>query len=279
MSDSGSFAEFEQKWFAEFPENRVIAVFLPAHKKIRASAFGCLIHELSDATFHIKEPQVAVAKIGWWAQELSDASHGGARHPITRALFDDPITRESDPALWPALAEGALTQLDRPGAGTMEALLEEFEPFHAAVAKVESALMCDGKGNIDSDAALWTCSHLLHDLPRLARGDMHLPLPLSLLARHGTTRSGLVDATPARAELLRDFLGALEREIAGALGVAAEHSLRQRVRVRLDLALIQKARAAADPLSYLTTESHAGYWRSLCTGWREARAAARQVGA
>ena len=101
-------------------------------------------------------------------------------------------------------------------------------------------------------------------------------MPLGLLARHGITRAGLADATPARAELLRDFLSALEREIAGALGVAAEHSLRQRVRVRLDLRLIEKARSAADPLDYLTTQSRAGYWRSLWIGWREARAIARQ---
>lgn len=277
MNDSASFAQFEQKWFAQFPENRVIAVFLPADKKQRASAFGCLVHELSEAVFHIQEPQVAAAKLSWWAQELGDAQLGAARHPVTRTLFDDPVARETDPALWPALAEGALALLDHPGAGTLEALLEEFEPFHAAVANVESALMCDGAGNVDSDAALWTCSHLLHDLPRLARGDTHLPIPLSLLARHGITRAGLADATPARTELLRDFLDALRREIAGALGVAAEHSLRQRVRVKLDLALIEKAHAAADPLDYLTTRSRAGYWRSLWVGWREARAAARRT--
>ncbi|HEX6833624.1 MAG TPA: hypothetical protein VF132_08825, partial [Rudaea sp.] len=191
--------------------------------------------------------------------------------PITKTLFADPVARETDPALWPALAEGALALLDQPGAGTLEALLEEFEPFHAAVARAESALLCEGRGNIDSDAALWTCSHLLHDLPRLAQGDSHLPLPLGLLARHQLTRAALGEATPARAALVRDFLDALEREIHGALGVAAAHTLRQRVRVRLDLALIRAARKAADPLVFLATNGQAGYWRSLWTGWREAR--------
>lgn len=274
MSEVDSLADFEQKWLAAYPENRVTAVFLASDQRRRAAAFGSLVHELSEAAFHIREPQVAVTKLSWWAQELADAPMGQARHPITKALFGDNVAREADPDLWPALAEGALVLLDHPGAGTLEALLEEFEPFHVPVARAESALMCDDAGNVDSDAALWTCSHLLRELPRLGDGENHLPLPLGLLARHGLTRSQLSEATPARAALLKDFLAALDREIAGALGVASAHSLRQRVRVRLDLALIAAAQGVADPLAYLTTHAHAGYWRSLWTGWREARAMA-----
>lgn len=270
-----SFADFEQKWLAVYPENRVTIAFLPPDTRRRATAFGCLIHELSETAFHIREPQVSAAKLAWWAQELSDAAFEKPRHPITQALFDDPVACETDSTLWPALANGALTMLDYPGAGTMEGLLEAFEPFYAPVARAESALMCDGAGNIESDAALWTCSHLLQSLPRLTQDDSHLPLPLGLLARHGLTRSALLQPTPERTALIQDFLVALEREIAGALGVAAKHSLRQRVRARLDRDLIAKARKADDPLDYLNRNSQAHYWRSLWIGWREARALAR----
>ena len=98
-----------------------------------------------------------------------------------------PSTRSNRPAnsaLWPALATVALSQIDPPAAGTLPVLLEQFGPFHRAVARAESALLLRGRGNTEADATLWTCSHLLQEL-LLLTPSQRLPLPLGLLAWAG----------------------------------------------------------------------------------------------
>jgi phytoene synthase len=272
---SGTFASFEQKWLATNPENAIVAVFLPSSQRRLASAFGSLIHELSSAAFHIREPQVAATKLAWWKQELADAAFGNPGHPITQSLFDCAGVRESDPASWPALADGALAQLDAPGAGTLAALIEQLDPFFGAVARAENALFCAGEGNVEADAALWTLSHLLRALPHLCDGEAHLPLPLGLLARHELTRAELAYESPQRNMLIKDFLDELVLEGNGALGVSAVRSLPLRVRVALDRRRIESALRVVDPLRWMDAYPHVGRWRTLGTVWREARAAKR----
>jgi len=273
MSDQG-FADFEHKWLDAWPENRVVAVFLDPAQRRLDHAFYALIHELSDAAFHVREPQVAAAKLGWWRQELADAGFGNARHPLTRELFAHEVARESDPALWPALAEGALAQLDQPGAGTLAALIEQFDPFYSAVASAESALLLGGGASVESNAALWTFSHLLHELAHLVPDAGRLPIPLGLLARHGVARSDLSQPSAPRSRLVKDFLDELVLETNGALGAECARTIALRTRVRLDQALIAGALKAVDPLAYLQANARAGYWRSLWAAWREARRAA-----
>lgn len=270
---TAAFAGFEQKWLAANPENAIVAVFLPSAQRRLASAFGCLIHELSGAAFHIRETQVAATKLAWWRQELSDAAFGKAGHPVTQTLFDCAGARESDPALWPALADGAMAQLDAPGAGTLAALIEQLDPFFGAVARAESALLCGGASNIEADAAMWTLSHLLRALPHLGDGDAHLPLPLGLLARHELTRAELAYESPQRNMLIKDFLDELVLEGNGALGVSAQRSLPLRVRAALDRRRTESALHALDPLRWLGAHPHAGRWRTLSTTWIQARRA------
>lgn len=273
--NSATFASYEQRWLTANPEQRMIAVFLPRVLRARAGAFGTLVHELGHTTFHAHEPQAAAAKLSWWRQELADAALGTPNHPITQTLFADAAARETDPALWLALAEGALAQLDAPGAGTLAALLEQLDPFFGAAARAESALLGDGAGNTEANAALWMFSHLLHELPRLDRPDRQLPLPLNLLARFGLTRADLAQPSPRRNMLVKDFLDELVLETNGALGVASQRTLSLRVRTQLDRRRIAHALRVTDPLDCLQRHPHAGRWATLVTVWREARAALR----
>lgn len=278
MTDmTGAFASFERKWLAANPENAVVAVFLPAAQRPLAGAFGCLVHELSAAAFRVRETQVAASKLAWWRQELADAAFGNPGHPVTRALFACAAARETDPALWPTLADGALAQLDAPGAGTLAAVIERLDPFFGAVARAESALLCAGAGNSEADAALWTLSHLLRELSRLSGDEAHLPLPLGLLARHELTRAELVYESPRRNMLVKDFLDELVLESNGALGVSAVRSLPLRVRAALDRRRIAAALGVTDPLGWLRAHPHAGRWRTLWTTWRAARESAKSV--
>jgi phytoene synthase len=272
MSQTEAFASFEHKWLAAHPEQRVIGVFLPAALRRRANAFGTLVHELSQAAFRTREPEVASAKLQWWQRELHEAALGKAKHPVTQALFEDETAHEADPALWPALADGALEQLDQPGAGTLAAMLEQLDPFFDAVARAELALFDERNGNVEANAALWTFAHLLHELPQLAHADGRLPVPLGLLARHELVRADLAASSPRRNLLIKDFLDELVLEIGGALGVAAARPLPLRVRTRLDRQRIARALQVTDPLAYLHAHPHAGRWKTLWTVWREARA-------
>lgn len=275
MTDAaGAFVSFEKKWLAANPENAIVAVFLPIAQRRLVSAFGCLIHELSHAAFHICETHVATTKLAWWRQELGDAAFGKPSHPITQTLFDHTAVRESDPVLWPALAEGALVQIDARGSGTLAALIEQLDPFFGAVARAQSALLCNGVGNPEADAALWTLSHLVRELPRLDANEAHLPLPLGLLARYGLTRAELVYESPARNMLIKDFLDELVLEGNGAFGVSAQRALPLRVRAALDRRRIAAALRAVDPLRWLSAHPHTGRLHILWTVWQEARAVA-----
>jgi phytoene synthase len=272
-----AFGSYERKWLAAHPENAVLGIFLAEAQRARNAAFGTLVHELSQAALHAREPQAAAIKLAWWRQELADAASGKARHPITQALFAEAGARETDAALWPTLAEGALTQLDLPPASTLQELIEQFDMFFGPIARAEAALLCGGAGNAEANAALWTLSHLLHELPGLATGDARLPLPLALLARHEIARADLDKPSPRRNTLIKDFLDDLALETNGALGVASVRTLALRVRTRLDAKRIARALRVTDPLAYLQQRPHPGRWSIVWTTWREARAAAHAL--
>lgn len=269
---SQAFSTFEEKWLAAYPENALVSIFLPRELRQRASAFGCLVYELTDSAFQVVEVQVAAAKLSWWTDELTQAASGNARHPITRTLFADHAARASERVLWPAMAQAALGLLDQPGVSTLAESFEQLEPFYGAVARSEAALFWDVEVNIEANAALWTISHLLRELANLPLGGERPLLPQGLLARHGLTRAGLDQPSKERSSLVNDYLDELATEAKGALGIASMRTLSQRVRVRLDVKLMQAARPSADPLQYLQAHARASRWQSLWVTWREARA-------
>ena len=272
-----AYASFEQKWFAVHPEYAVASVFLAPAQRHRANAFGTLVHELEEAALQPHEPQVTGIKLGWWRNELGSAAAGRANHPVTKQLFADEGARAIDSGSWLQLAETALAASALPAAPDFPALLGQYRDFHAAVADINAALMpaAASEDDIGRNAALWTISHLLRKLPAMARGDESLPLPLDLLARHGLTRSGLAEATPERAALLRDHLDLMARTMTDLTSAPSQRSLYQRVRVRLDRKLIEAARKLPDPLSVIAGDARAGRWSTLWTSWREARDLAR----
>jgi len=264
---SGAFASFEQKWLAAHPEYAAASVFLPPERRHAANAFGCLVHELDEAAVHVHDVQVASAKLGWWRGELISAAQGRASHPITLELFRAPPP-EATRHLWPELADASLARLSAPPAATLADLLGQHADFHRSVVRADASLSARTAEAADRDAVLWTISHLLRELPRIERDGESLPVPLDLLARHGLTRTGLRSPGARRTALIRDYLEAL----AGAMPRDRGANLHQRIRSRLDAALIAGAREADEPLRHLLEHSQPGRWRSVWTAWREARA-------
>ena len=278
MSDvqPGAFASFEEKWLAANPEQATVALFLAPDARLRAAAFGSLVHELEQAAFGLREGQVAEVKIQWWRQELLAAASGSPRHPLSAVLFADPQTAKVDAADWTALCDGALAMRHVGAASDLKSLLSDYSALYAPVARIEAVLFDAPAAELSATAKLQTVSHLLLALRHLADAPERLPVPLDLLARHELTRAALAEATPKRSELVRDFLDRLATALQSALAEAPRASLARRVRARLDLALMQSAVRAEDPLSAVTAQPGAARWKALWWSWREARAAARK---
>lgn len=278
MADTqhGAFASFEEKWLAANPEQATVALFQKADVRLRAAAFGCLIHELEQAAFGLREAQVAEVKIQWWRQELLAAASGAPRHPLSAVLFADAQTAQVEAASWSTLADGALTMLHVGTAPDLESLLSNYAALYAPVARIEATLFDAPATQTAATATLWAISHLLLALRHLSDVPERLPVPLDLLARHELTRAALAESTPKRRELVRDLLGRLAQASTAALAHAPAALVARRVRARLDLALIQAAQRADDPLRALMAQPGAARWKTLWWSWREARASARR---
>ncbi|MFT3792114.1 MAG: hypothetical protein QM741_13795 [Rudaea sp.] len=269
--DDSAFASFEQKWLAANPEQATVALFLAPDARLRASAFGCLIHEIEQAAFGLREAHVAEVKLQWWRQELSAAASGSPRHPVSAVLFSDPRAAGVGAADWNALIDGALAMLHLGTASDLDALLTDYSAFFMPVAHIEAKLSDAPSGQVAAAAKLATISHLLLALRHLRDAQERFPVPLALLARHGLARGDLTGNDAKRGELLRDFLGPLSAALQAALADARRAPLGRRVRARLDLALMRKAQRTDDPLRALMAQPGDARWKSVWWSWREAR--------
>ena len=272
---SSAFASFDEKWLAANPEQATVALFLAPEARLRAAAFGCLVHELEQTAFGLREAHVADVKIQWWRQELLAAASAKPRHPVSTVLFADPEAAKVDAASWAALAEGAAAMLQRSAASAdMQSLLSNYAVFYEPVARVDAALFGGSAAEIPQIARLWATSHLLLALRHLPEAPERLPVPLDLLARHELTRAALTDTGPKREALLRDFLARLAGALGDALAASPSAPLGRRVRARLELALMRTALRSGDPLRALMAQPGAARWKALWWSWREARRAA-----
>jgi len=271
MADDAAFGSFEEKWLQANPEQAIVAVFLPLRQRRPGSAFGCLINEIEETIFAIREPQVAAAKLNWWRDGLARAAAGHARHPVTHELFT--VAGAARDLQWSSLVDGALRLLDPATPSSIADAFSTLGIFYGVVAKLEAELLDANIAAGDADADLWSSARLLSLAARVDRQPERSPLPLDLLARHGLTRAGLVEPCAARSAAFRDFLDAWCRKTQAALD-AQTGSTARRVRARLDLGLCRNAMRAHDPVVALASSSR-GRWRSVFVAWSEAGRARR----
>ena len=272
MSDERSaFSSFERKWLDANPEQAAVLVFLTPTQRAGASAFGTLIHELTQTVFGVRETQVAAAKLGWWQQELIGAAAGNPRHPISRELFRDTRAATIDSDLWRALIDGAIAQIDASSPANFDNLLTSLSDFFGPVALIETRLSGKDASQSDAIAQLWACSHLMRFAEDLSQFAERVALPLDLLARHGASRAEMLEPCAKRSAVLNDFIATIRDTIAKNQHLAPQASLGTRVRTRIDRWLADHAVRADDPAQYLSRHARNLRWRSLWWAWREAR--------
>ncbi|HEY1589766.1 MAG TPA: squalene/phytoene synthase family protein [Rhodanobacter sp.] len=269
---------FIDKWLAVQPQQRVALAFVDGRRYPGHIALAALEQELLGAAYGIREPQVAVAKLNWWAEELSGAAASGGRHPLTQVLFDDERAHAIASDLWLAPVLAAMAQLEQGTAADFPAQLDAAMPLHGALAALETVWWYGSAASSARAARVATLNHLLYVLLRLEQDTERdrLPLPMARLARHGLSRAQLRAPSEARQQAVKAQLDDLLASWRGAAALAGPLSVFRAVESRHGSKLAQRAVRTEDALATLQAgQPHAGLATAL-QAWQAARAWHRQ---
>ena len=270
---------FIDKWLAVQPQQRVALAFVDGRRYPGHVALAALEQELLGAAYGIREPQVAVAKLNWWAEELAGAAASGGRHPLTQVLFDDERAHAIASDLWLAPVLAAMAQLEQGTAADFPAQLDAAMPLHGALAALETGWWYGSDASPARAARVATLNHLLYALLRLeqdAESD-RLPLPMAQLARHGLSRAQLRAPSEARQQAVKAQLDDLLASWRGSAALAGPLSVFRALESRHGNKLAQRAVRAEDALATLQAgQPHTGLATAL-QAWQAARAWQRQL--
>lgn len=265
---------FIDKWLAAQPQQRVALAFVDGHRHPGHVALAALEQELLDAAYGIREPQVAAAKLGWWAEELSGAASSGGRHPLTQVLFDDERAHAITVEQWVAPVLAAMAQLEQGTAADFAAQLDAAMPLHGALAALETSWWYGAAAACDRAARLATLDHLLDALLRteVDAGRDRLPLSMASLARHGLSRAQLGQASAARQQAIQDQLRDLLQCWREAVRLPGPVSVFRALASSHDMRMVQRAMRAPDALGSLAAERARIRPVTAFRAWQAARA-------
>ena len=270
MSDNG-LGNYLSSWREADPQRTCAWLFLRRAERTRYGALAATIQEWSKTLHDVREPQVAVVKLGWWREELARAAEGEARHPLTQSLFADARVREVPLSRWTAVVDAALLRIAAPPAADFAAQRSAATPLARAIAELETRVWFDTRTESSRAAAVVTLAHLVADARALAAETGHgrSPFPMNLLARHGLTIEALAAEGPDRRAALLDYALLLRDALADAARMPGPLTLFRAVGLRHDLDSLDRAARADDPLRVLCASGH-GFGNLLQT-WRAAR--------
>ncbi len=265
---------FIDKWLAVQPQQRIALAFVDGRRYPGHVALAALEQELLGAAYGIREPQVAAAKLGWWAEELAGAAASGGRHPLTQVLFDDERARVIASEAWLAPVRAAMAQLEQGTAADYPAQLQAALPLHGALAALETAWWYGADASPGRATQVAVLNHLLHALLRLeADADRDcLPLPMARLARHGLDRTQLRAASVKRQQAVKAQLEDLLISWNGLTTLSGPLSVFRAVESQHGRRLAQRAVRSVEPLTTLQAgQARTRLW-TASQAWRAARA-------
>jgi len=270
---------FTDKWLAVQPQQRIALVFVDGRRYPGHVALAALEQELLGAAYGIREPQVAAAKLNWWAEELAGAPTSGGRHPLTQVLFDDERAHAIGGDLWLAPVLAAMAQLEQGTAADFPAQLRAAMPLHGALATLETAWWYGFAASPERAKQVATLNHLLHALLRLEQDAERdrLPLPMSRLARHGLSRAQLRVSGEARQQAIRAQLDDLLARWKESAALAGPLSVFRAVESRHGNQLARRAVHTGDALAELQAGQPRTGLATALHAWQAARAWRRQV--
>lgn len=268
---SSAFDDYLTQWRGANPRRALAWLFLRPDERTCFGALAALAQEWHKSAREVSEPQVAVAKLGWWHEEMQRAAQGDARHPLTHGLFADARAQSVPLAFWTAPVDALGMALAAPPAADFAAQCAAAAPLANALAALETRVWFGAGANPARAARVAMFARLCADLRALAAevGRGRSPLPMHLMARHGLTIDGLDHDSAGRRAALRDYAQALQRGLADAAKMGGPLTLFRDVELQHDLASLREAGAADEPLSALQAQRH-GLSQALKT-WRAAR--------
>lgn len=279
-TSQGALQSYVDKWLAVQPQQRVALAFVDPARYPGHVALAALEQELLAAAYGIREPQVAIGKLKWWAEELSGAAASGGRHPLTQALFADPGAKQIPLDRWLAPVLAAMEQMEQGTATDFQAQLVAAEPLHGALAALETAWWFGVGAGSARAGRLAALTHLLHALRRLqddASRD-RLPLPMARLARFGLSRGQLAQPGEARDRAVHAQLADLRVAWREAERLPGPLSVFRGLEASVAGKLARRAAGAGDPLARLQQGAPATGFGIAMTAWRHAREWRRTVG-
>lgn len=270
---------FIDKWLAVQPQQRVALAFVDGRRYPGHIALAALEQELLGAAYGIREPQVATAKLNWWAEELAGAPASGGRHPLSQVLFDDERAHAIASELWLAPVLAAMAQLEQGTAADFPAQIEAALPLHGALAALETAWWYGTEASPARAARVAVLNHLLHALLRLQQDAERdrLPLPMARLARHGLSRAQLRTAGAARQQAVKAQLDDLLASWQESATLSGPLSVFRALESRHASALARRAARAGDALAVLQAGQSRTTLATALQAWRAARAWRRHV--
>lgn len=276
MND-GAIQSYIDKWLAVQPQQRVALGFVHPSVRDERVALAAFEQELISSAYGIREPQVAAAKLQWWAEELSGAAASGGRHPLTKALFASPRAKAIPAQAWLAPVLAAMAQLEQGTSSDFAGQVAAARNMHGALAALETAWWFGPEANSEAAADIATLSHLVFALSRLELDvdRERLPLPMSRLARHGLSRGQLKDDSPARRDAIKAQLDELAGGLRGALAKGQPLSTFRGLEGRTALATARGAARAAEPFAALHKRQALTGPATAFRAWGAARQAAR----
>ena len=270
MSES-TYDDYLARWRAASPQRAVAWLFLHHDERCCFGALAALEHEWSRVLREVREPQVAIAKLGWWREEMQRATQGQARHPLTQALFADACANGVPLAYWTAPVDAAAVALTQAPSADFAAQCDAAAPLATALAELETRVWFGPQASSPRAARVTLFARLAADARALTAEVEHgrSPLPMNLLARHGLTIEGLATDSPARRAALREHLANVGSGLADAATMQGPLGLFRAMELQHGMAALKRAARADDPLAALVAPAH-GFAGVLKT-WRAAR--------
>lgn len=270
MSD-GAFDDYLSAWRDADPQRAYAWLFLRPAERIRYGGSAALVHEWRKTLREVREPQVAVAKLGWWREELQRAADGEPRHPLTQALFADQWVRAVPLSCWTAVVDASLLLVAAPPPADFDVQRHAIAPLSAAVAELETRLWFSPSADPARAAAVTAIANLVADLRALPseaeRG--RSPLPMNLLARHGLGIEQVAVDGPAQRAAVRDYAQLLGDALADVATMTGPLTLFRALALQRDLQDVARSAKAENPLAVLRAPA-TGFGTLLKT-WRAAR--------
>jgi phytoene synthase len=171
--------------------------FLPHDKRRAITALYAFCREVDDVVDECSDPEVALAKLTWWRQEIAGIFHGQPQHPVARALAAIVGQFNLQEQHLQEIINGMAMDLEHDRYADFAAL----QPYCHRVAGVVGLLSAEIFGYQDKRTLQYAAylgmafqlTNIIRDVGEDARRG-RIYLPLDELAQHGVSAADILHA-------------------------------------------------------------------------------------